>query len=253
VRAVKGIGDRVRQNGFGGGCAIKLSRTSRRTCPSTERHRRLSVLLLVILTFCVAIRQTAGAQQQGTVSCANDSLTTAQVVEKLVEMNLRRAQALHSYPRTRTYRVTYRGLLGLTVAGMVVDVTYKAPETKEFIIRSSTGSRLILDKVFKKLLQAEKEALSPMDRDARPLRSENYEFTMVGCESTTSRRMYMLTLEPKTKSKFLFRGRTGWTRPISLWSDWRLNLPRILPLDKKQSSRALIRKSKRFLASAAEP
>jgi outer membrane lipoprotein-sorting protein len=186
---------------------MKPSRTSRRTCLLTERHSRLSLFLLVILTLCVAMQQTAGSQQQGTVSGANASLTTAQVVEKLVEMNLRRAQALHSYQGTRTYLATYRGLLGLTVAGMVVDVTYKAPETKEFIIRSSTGSRLILDKVFKKLLQAEKEALSTDGQRRTALNSENYEFTMVGCESTTSRRMYVLTVEPKTRSKFLFSGR----------------------------------------------
>ena len=101
----------------------------------------------------------------------------------------------------------YRGLLGLTVAGMVVDVTYKAPETKEFIIRSSTGSKVILDKVFKKLLQAEKEALSIDGQRRTALNSENYEFTMVGYESIASRRMYVLTVEPKTRSKFLFSGR----------------------------------------------
>jgi hypothetical protein len=35
----------------------------------------------------------------------------------------------------------------------------KSPGTKEFIIQSETGSKLIIDRVFKKLLQSEKEAL----------------------------------------------------------------------------------------------
>jgi hypothetical protein len=186
---------------------MKLGRTTTWTFPSTGRNRYLSTAGSLILTVCIAIQQRAGAQKQSVIPEELSPLTAAQVADKLVEMNLRRAQALHSYQGTRTYRVTYRGLLGLTVAGMVVDVTYKAPETKEFIIRSSTGSKLILDKVFKKLLQAEKEALSIDGQRRTALNSENYEFTMVGYESTTARQMYVLTVEPKTKSKFLFRGR----------------------------------------------
>ena len=186
---------------------MKLGRTTGWACPSTGRNGYLFASGAVFLTICVAIQQCAVAQKQVVLPEERSPLTAAQVRDKLVEMNLRRAQALHSYQGTRTYRVTYRGLLGLTVAGMVVDVTYEAPETKEFIIRSSTGSKLILDRVFKKLLQAEKEALSIDGQRRTALNSENYEFTMVGYESTNARRMYVLTVEPKTKSKFLFRGR----------------------------------------------
>jgi len=186
---------------------MKFGRTTSWAFPSTARIRHLFTAGSLFLTVCIAIQQFALAQKQGVLPKERSPLTAAQVRDKLVEMNLRRAQALHSYQGTRTYRVIYRGLLGLTVAGMVVDVTYKAPETKEFIIRSSTGSKLILDKVFKKLLQAEKEALSIDGQRRTALNSENYEFAMVGYESTTARQMYVLTVEPKTKSKFLFRGR----------------------------------------------
>jgi len=186
---------------------MKFGRTTSWAFPSTRRIRHLFTAGSLFLTVCIAIQQLAGAQMQGVLPEERSPLTAAQVRDKLLEMNLRRAQALHSYQGTRTYRVIYRGLLGLTVAGMVVDVTYKAPDSKEFIIRSSTGSKVILDKVFKKLLQAEKEALSIDGQRRTALNSENYEFTMVGYESIASRRMYVLTVEPKTKSKFLFRGR----------------------------------------------
>ena len=186
---------------------MRFGRTTSSAYPSTGRNRYLFTAGSLFLTVCIAIQQLAGAQMQGVLPEERSPLTAAQVRDKLLEMNLRRAQALHSYQGTRTYRVTYRGLLGLTVAGMVVDVTYKAPDSKEFIIRSSTGSKVILDKVFKKLLQAEKEALSIDGQRRTALNSENYEFTMVGYESIASRRMYVLTVEPKTKSKFLFRGR----------------------------------------------
>jgi len=172
-----------------------------------ESWRVFALIPLFLFVFGVAIEQSASAQKQGAFAEANSPLTAAQVVDRLVEMNLRRAQALHSYQGTRTYRVEYRGLLGSTVAEMVVDVNYKAPETKIFTIRSSTGSALIVDKVFKKLLQAEKEALSIDGQRRTALNSENYEFTMVGYESSSQRRIYVLAVEPKTISKFLYRGR----------------------------------------------
>ena len=185
---------------------MKLNGTTIRAHSLTDPGSCLVSILLVLLPFCVAW-QTAGAQQQRGVSEGSSLLTTTEVVEKVVEMNRRRAQALHSYHGTRTYRVEYAGLLGATRAEMVVDVIYQAPGTKEFTIRSSTGSTLIMDKVFKKLLQAEKDALSMEGQRRTALSSENYEFTMVRYECTALRRMYVLTVDPKTKSKFLFRGR----------------------------------------------
>jgi hypothetical protein len=191
----------------GGGCAMKLDETNIPACSSAEASVRWSIILLVLLPFSVGIQQTSRALQQTVISGENSPLPTVQVVEKLVWMNLLRAQALHSYHGTRTYRVEYRGLFSTTNAEMVVDVIYRAPGTKEFTIRSSTGSKLIIDKVLKKLLQAEEDALSADGQRRTALSSENYEFTMVGYESTALRPMYVLAVKPKNKSKLLFRGR----------------------------------------------
>jgi hypothetical protein len=60
------------------------------------------------------------------------------------------AIALVAYQGTRIYRLEYRGFLGSRSAEMVVDVEYKSPETKEFIILSETGSKLLIERVFKK-------------------------------------------------------------------------------------------------------
>ena len=51
------------------------------------------------------------------------------------------------------------------------------------------------------------EALSADAQRRTALNSENYDFTMAAYESTSSGSMYVLTVEPRTKSKFLFRGR----------------------------------------------
>src|SRR5689334_16860777 len=81
----------------------------------------LSIIVLVVLSLSVAMPHTAAAQQEGSVSTKNGPLTTAQVVENLVAMNLRRAQALHSYRGSRTYRVEYQGFPRTAEAEMVVD------------------------------------------------------------------------------------------------------------------------------------
>ena len=180
-----------------------------RVCPSIKNWLPVrTVLLILLLLFCIGLQQSANAQQPGmSVPVANAPLTTDQVVANLVRMNLERAHALHAYHGTRIYRVEYRGFPGIRSAEMVVDVKYQSPGTKEFTIQSAIGSRIIIDKVFKKLLQAEKDALAAEAQSRTALNSDNYDFTLVGYESTPFSSMYVLIVEPRTKDKFLYRGR----------------------------------------------
>jgi hypothetical protein len=165
------------------------------------------LLLIPPLLFCIGLRQSANAQQPARLApVANAQLRTEQIVENLVKRNLERAQALHAY-RTRIYEVEYRGFPGDRCAEMIVDVRYRSPGTKEFTIRSATGSKVIIDKVFKKLLQAEQEASAVEAQTRSVLNSNNYNFTLLGQQNTPSGLMYVLTVEPKTKDKFLYQGR----------------------------------------------
>lgn len=174
---------------------------------SVEIPLLLSACLLFLSGICAVTQQIAGAQQQREVSVEKGPLTTDEVVDRLMEMNLRRAQALHSYHGTRTYRVEYKSIFSTAKAEMLVEVKYQAPETKKFTVQSSTGSKLIIDRVFKKLLEAEEDALSIAGQRSAALSRDNYDFKMVGYPSTSSRSMYILIAEPRTKSKFLFRGK----------------------------------------------
>jgi hypothetical protein len=188
---------------------MKLCKTDIRTCSSTKTRMLLPSILIILLTpFYMGLRQSAHAQTTDTpVLVTHTPLTTQQVVEKLVGRNLDRAQALHAYQGTRIYRVEYRGFPGPRDAEMIVDVKYRAPGTKEFTIRSVTGPKLIIDKVFRKLLEAEQEALVADTQKRTMLNSDNYDFTMLGYESTLSGSMYVLKVEPRTKDKFLYSGR----------------------------------------------
>jgi hypothetical protein len=81
-----------------------------------------------------------------------------------------------------------------------------SPGTKEFIVQSATGSKLIIDKVFKKLLEAEEEALDAEIQRRSALTEDNYRFTLTGYESGPSGARYVLKVEPRTKDKFLYCG-----------------------------------------------
>lgn len=167
-----------------------------------------SVTLILLLLLCIGLWQPANAQQPGTSAPVADApLSTELVVHNLVQMNRHRFQALHAYRGTRVYRVEYRGYPGPRSAEMVVNVKYLSPATKEFTVQSATGSKLIINKVLKKLLKAEKEALDAKIQRRSALSDDNYRFTMIGYESGLSGATYVLKVEPRTNDKYLYRGR----------------------------------------------
>src|SRR5512146_383294 len=150
----------------------------------------------------------SAAQQPDTATVANHAgYDTEQVVDNLIQMNLHRFQALRGYESNRTYRVEYHGFGGRRSAEMAVKLNYSAPRSKQFIIESTSGSKLLIDRVLKKLLEAEEEALEEKVQRRSALNRDNYDFKLVGFEDTASGPMYVLTVEPKTKDKFLYRGR----------------------------------------------
>jgi hypothetical protein len=175
--------------------------------PSRDALHFSSVFFFPVLLI-LTMGQPATAQQSDAARVAvRAPLTAEQVVQNLVLMNLHRAQALQSFHGSRTYRVDYRGFPGNRSADMVVNVKYLSPQTKEFAIQSTTGSKLIIEKVFKKLLEAEKEALDAEMQQRSALTEDNYLFTLIGYQSTPAGSLYELRVEPRTKDKFLYRGR----------------------------------------------
>jgi hypothetical protein len=164
-------------------------------------HARSALTLLLLA--CAGSQLPATAQQE-TVPAP---LSSEQVVHNLVRMNGARAQALRSYHGKRIYRLEYHGFPGTRSAEMVVDVKYQSPGTKNFTIESETGSKLLIDRVFKKLLQSEKEALEAENLRRNALDEENYAFTLLRYEITSDGSMYILAVEPRRKDKFLYSGR----------------------------------------------
>ena len=165
-------------------------------------------LLGAQLLVCVSAWQLGAAQPLSTPAMEpRTTLTTDQVVNSLVQRNLERAQALAAYQGTRIYRLDYHGFLGFRSAEMTVAVEYRSPGTKEFSIRSEKGSHLLVEKVFHKLLQSEQEALTAENQARVALNRDNYRFALTGYENLPTGPCYVLSVEPLTNNKLLYRGR----------------------------------------------
>ena len=135
------------------------------------------------------------------------SLSADQVVDNLVRRNNERAQALLHSEGTRVYHLAYRGFPGDRDAEMVLKATYDRPSSKEFQVVSESGSKLIVDRVFKKLLEGEKEAAQPAISARSQLNRDNYDFEMVGYEPSNTGGQYVLRVSPKSRSKYVYRGK----------------------------------------------
>jgi hypothetical protein len=165
-----------------------------------------TLIALVTLAAVIPVLKT-GAQQAPSTSITSAPLSADQVVDNLVRRNQERSQALVHSEATRVYHLVYRGFPGDREAEMTVEATYNSPSSKEFKIVSQSGSKLIQDRVFKKLLASEKEAAQPAMSGRTQLNRANYDFELVGYEPSLTGYQYVLRVNPKAKSIYVYRGK----------------------------------------------
>jgi hypothetical protein len=179
----------------------------------SRRGTRLSPwLILITVLLCLFLWKIARAQTstRDALPMASQNagqLKSEQVVENLVRMNLQRAQALQAYESTRIYRLEYKGFPAGRRAQMVVNMKYRAPGTKEFEIVSQSGSKMLIDRVFKKLMEGEKDAIDGENQKCIAVNQENYEFALLAYEPGSRGGLYVLSVKPRTKNKYLFQGK----------------------------------------------
>ena len=164
------------------------------------RAAGMTSLALIGLLFPALLRA-----QEKTSPSKHAPLTTTDVVKNLEERNRTRTQALHRFEGSRAYSLHYRGFPHSYDAEMVVNITYQSPASKDFTVVSQSGSKMLIDHVLKKMIESEKEAVQQQSRTE--LSEQNYEFTMAGYEDTPEGARYILAVSPRSKNKFLYRGK----------------------------------------------
>lgn len=128
-----------------------------------------------------------------------------EIVSRMMARNAERSARCQSYRNHRDYHVAYHGFLGSKEADMQVEMSFAAPSTKTFRIVSTSGSKVLVDRVLKKLLESEQEASEEQSRTA--LTPANYRFEFEGTDSSGDRTLFVLRVKPKVDSKFLYRGK----------------------------------------------
>jgi outer membrane lipoprotein-sorting protein len=172
------------------------------------RFFRISCAALTVSIFSWCL--SANCQQLSPASSQSAQiapLSAAQIAKNLEERDQQRAAALQQFSGRRIYRMQYRGWPSNRDAEMVVDMTYRAPNVKEFKIISQSGSTFVVDHIFKKLMLSEQQFISDQNRRETALSTENYNFTFAGYEVTPSGSEYVLNIAPKKNNKFLYRGK----------------------------------------------
>jgi hypothetical protein len=162
---------------------------------------RTRFLQLCLLLMLIALGRISAPGQQSDDSPAS---RVAVIVQEMAIRNKERSQQLGHYTARRHYHIDYRGFPHAAEADMVVDVTRDGRSSESFQIVSQSGSHLLIDHVFTKLLETEKNALAKQTDNE--LSSANYDFTLVGHEQIEGRQAYMLKVEPKESRPLLYRG-----------------------------------------------
>jgi hypothetical protein len=168
----------------------------------------LAMALPVVLTLAsVPCVVTAQQDADSEPSTRPSPISLEQVLANLEQRNAQRAAALEQFEGKRIYRMQYRGFPSDRDAEMVAKVSFRAPNSKEFTVLSQTGSKFVIDHIFRKLLEGEQEALKAENRHDTALTRQNYDFELMGYDTTPDGPQYVIKLLPKTKNKFLYRGK----------------------------------------------
>lgn len=154
--------------------------------------------------FSAAMLYAGWAQAQNATS-----ETAEEIIGRVQAKNAERLAALEHYVSERTYRVEYRGTGGEHVAEIVVHAEYSAPDQKRLTVQSESGSKLICEKVLRRLVEGEQEAAQKANRMQMALSTDNYDVVLVGEDQIDGAKAWVLRVSPKVESKFTYRG-TVW-------------------------------------------
>ncbi len=167
---------------------------------------RRALKAIPVLGFLLFSNLASAQEHTETAGLKTSHLTLDQVLTNLEQRNAQRAAALEQFEGKRVYQMHYQGIFKNQDAEMVVKVLFRAPSSKEFTIVSQTGSKFVIDHVFKKLLEGEQDAAKGNNLHEAALTRDNYIFQLLGYETAPQGGRYVLSILPKTRNKFLYRG-----------------------------------------------
>ncbi|QHN01970.1 outer membrane lipoprotein-sorting protein [Granulicella sp. WH15] len=163
------------------------------------------------LVMCLTMAVAVPVRSQGTTT-ASPAPKADEIVGRMLEHNRERLAALESYTTERTYRVEYHGTGGEHRAEIAVHAEYTRPDQKHLTIVSESGAKFLCEKVLRKLVQSEEEAVQNSNRQTT-ISPENYKAELIGEEtvafpdSPNGLKTWVLRVTPRVDNKFTYHGR----------------------------------------------
>jgi hypothetical protein len=170
-------------------------------------HLQLRSSIVVAVLALAALLPGIGAAQNQPPNLTPAPLTLSEIVGKMMEKNAQRAKALEHFQGRRIYQLDYKGFPADMHAEMTVNVRYDAPAKEEFTVVSQSGPKWMIDRVLKRIMEAERESLTVENRAGVQITSGNYDFTLLQLQDAGKGCSYVLGVQPKVVNKFLFRGK----------------------------------------------
>src|SRR5213594_4015724 len=91
-------------------------------------------------------------------------------------------------------------------ATLEVMTTFRRPNTLESQVLRAEGSKIIRERVFNKILEAESETNSKLTKQRIDIGPANYSFSYLAREDCDGRDCYRLGITPKRREKYLIEG-----------------------------------------------
>ena len=157
------------------------------------------------VSLALALAIALGAHDRLLAADAGVITDGERIFERVQQANDRRAQALAAFHVTRRYSVFEPGRP--PDAELVVAMDFEAPATKSFQTIETHGIGWIERRVFRGLMDAERDTATGRNRHDSDVTSDNYDAELIGSEPQHGRDCYVLALRPKRNDKYLFRGK----------------------------------------------
>lgn len=132
--------------------------------------------------------------------------TADEIVTQMMAKNAKRQSELAGYTSARTYRLDYRGTGGEHHAEILVHAEYLDSGQKRLTVVKESGSKVICERVLRKIVESEQEAAEKANRVQMMLSPANYNIELVGQEPVDGMPAWVLRVSPKVDSKFTYRG-----------------------------------------------
>jgi hypothetical protein len=145
----------------------------------------------------------------GMALTARDSTQSLPTADEIVARMMERENQLQatSYVYSGFRRYVLENQPRHNRAEILVRMNCLADRSKEFETISASGWSGARRYVFPRLLESEKEASLPRNRERSRITADNYWFEMVGKDTVKGRAAYLLAITPKTENKYLIRGK----------------------------------------------